>query len=187
MIKLKNEYIKGKYRYGQIVDEKDLEEVFKLRYRIYSLEYGFEPRNSKKQEYDIWDSYSNHFVCVNQNEEIIGTIRNINDVGYGLPIFHINELSIDPILSRTCIYSEMSRFTIDKRYRMSGIAQQLMNTLFKYATRKKIQGILFLTENNIIDSYQRMGFSIVKIGNTAFLHGRDRTPCIVKRWEGIIK
>lgn len=185
-MKLNDEAQINGYMYGQAVDPETLKKAFRLRYDIYSTEYGFEPVNCECLDHDAWDEISAIFVAMDKSGEIVGTVRLIDGGIYGVPMDYINGLNINPRLRyQNYICSEISRLAVNKRNRVSYVAQNLISCLFRYATKSGVCGVLFLTETSIIESYKQIGYDIIEIGDTVFIHGRERTPCLVQGWENV--
>jgi putative hemolysin len=53
--------------------------VYRLRYKVYVEEFGFEKAEDHLEGYEIdeYDSDSIHFAALNENQEVIGTLRMI--------------------------------------------------------------------------------------------------------------
>ncbi len=97
-----------------------LKEVFKLRYKVYIEEWGFEKRDDHPGEIeeDQFDDHSVHFVVTRKGDnQIIGTIRMINNSEEGFQIeknFRIVRDLSDLDKDR---FGEISRLAISKDYR----------------------------------------------------------------------
>ena len=97
-----------------------LTEVYKLRYKVYCDEWGFEkpedhPRGLEKDEYD---EHSVHFVVRRQGEgQILGTIRMINHSEKGFPIEKHCRIDQDLSVFDKHRFGEISRLAISKEYR----------------------------------------------------------------------
>ena len=73
--------------FKKVETEEELLEVYKLRFKVYCQERGFEPETSypDKRMQDEYDSYSMHFIAKTDNEPV-GTSRVILDNPFGFPI-----------------------------------------------------------------------------------------------------
>ncbi len=102
-----------------VSDEKDLTEIYRLRYKIYCLEWGFE----KPEKYsngiltDVYDNYALHFAVRDYTGKIIGAIRLIPDSREGFPIEKYCQLDIntDQIPRQKTV--EISRLAIHRDFR----------------------------------------------------------------------
>jgi len=72
--------------FHKVKTEEDLEQVYRLRYYIYCLEKGFEPKEKYPDgiEMDEYDVYSIHFVA-KVFDEAVGTARLILNNPLGFP------------------------------------------------------------------------------------------------------
>ena len=108
------------FRFRPATSTSDLERVHRLRYQVYCIERGFEdalehPDGLERDDYDV-DAWQ--FLCVDEQDEAVGTVRLIRATNERLlPIERHCELErpIDPALrSRT---AEISRMAISRSYR----------------------------------------------------------------------
>jgi N-acyl amino acid synthase of PEP-CTERM/exosortase system len=97
-----------------------LNEIYKLRYKVYVEEWGFEngadhPGEIEKDEYD---EHSVHFVVKRKGEDrIIGTIRMINYSEKGFPIEKHCRIDADLSAYDKIRFGEISRLAVSKDYR----------------------------------------------------------------------
>jgi N-acyl amino acid synthase of PEP-CTERM/exosortase system len=97
-----------------------LNEVYKLRYKVYCDEWGFEkhedhPGGIEKDEYD---EHAVHFVVKRDEDgQIIGTIRMINHSEIGFPIEKHCKIERDLSAFDLTHFGEISRLAISKEYR----------------------------------------------------------------------
>ncbi len=113
------EFDYGKFRFKE-VDSDDLQrEVFRLRYEVYALEFGFENPYDfpNKLEKDEFDDHSAHFVALNQNDEVIGTVRMILDSPKGFPVEHASEITDFKDKPAPRHITEVSRLAVSKTMR----------------------------------------------------------------------
>ncbi len=107
------------FHFRKVVDKAELEEVFRLRYKVYCDEWGFEKAEDHPGglEFDIFDSSSMHFISLNETGQIIGTIRIILNSEKGFPIE--NHCTIDADLSHLNRQKlgEISRLAVSKEFR----------------------------------------------------------------------
>jgi len=104
---------------NRVVDEKELIEVYKLRYKVYCEEWGFEKPEDHPDglEMDEYDKYSVHFAAKDSTGKIVGTIRMILNSPEGFPIEKYCELNINKDELPRERLAEISRLAISKEYR----------------------------------------------------------------------
>lgn len=101
-------------------DDPLLNEVYRLRYKVYCEEWGFERQEDHPGgiEQDEFDAHSVHFVAIRKDDrKLIGTIRIILHSKMGFPIeehCHINE---DIMKSDKARWGEISRLAVSKEFR----------------------------------------------------------------------
>ncbi|RJQ46006.1 MAG: GNAT family N-acetyltransferase [Nitrospiraceae bacterium] len=109
-----------------VSDAKELTEIFRLRYKVHCLEWGFE----KPENYpdglltDNYDHHALHFTARDDHsQKLVGAIRLLFDKGEGFPIekyceldINTNEIPREKIseISRTVIHRDYRRRTEDK-------------------------------------------------------------------------
>jgi N-acyl amino acid synthase of PEP-CTERM/exosortase system len=101
-------------------DDPLLTEVFKLRYKVYAEEWGFEKKEDHPGEIekDEFDDHSAHFVVMRKGEErIIGTIRMITNSEKGFPIEKHCRIDADLSAYDKNRFGEISRLAVSKDYR----------------------------------------------------------------------
>ncbi len=108
-----------KFYFGEAYSQELKKKIYRLRYEVYALEFGFENPYDfpDKLERDQFDDHSVHFVAVNEDNDIIGTVRMILDSGKGFPIEHASEITDfhDRPISKKI--TEVSRLTVAKTLR----------------------------------------------------------------------
>lgn len=75
-------------RFIEAVSDDLKQAIYRLRYRIYAEECGFERPEDHPHglEMDEFDAHSIHFAALNDTDEVIGTVRMIMHSGKGFPI-----------------------------------------------------------------------------------------------------
>ena len=96
----------------------ELEEVYKLRYKVYCEEWGFEriEDHPGEREADEFDEYSVHFIA-QVGSQIIGTLRLILHSEKGFPAKKHCIIEKDLTFQDDGIAGEISRLAISKEYR----------------------------------------------------------------------
>ena len=109
----------GRFRFGKVSDKKILEETFKLRYEVYVEEFSFESKADHPDglETDNFEDESVHFACLNEYDEVMGTIRLVLDSEKGFPIEHAADISFTGEMPERNKIGEISRLTVKKDLR----------------------------------------------------------------------
>ena len=108
------------FKFKKVTGEDELTEVFKLRYKVYCEEWGFEKTGEHigRVEFDEFDKHSVHFAAEERDTNIlIGTVRIILNSEKGFPIEKHSKIDADlSHIDRNKI-GEISRLAISKEYR----------------------------------------------------------------------
>lgn len=103
----------------QISDEKNLKIIYRLRYKIYCYEWGFEKPENHPDEIvsDDFDNNALHFAVKDDSQKIVGAVSLILHSPTGFPTERYCELNIkqDEISGDTI--AEISRLVIHRDYR----------------------------------------------------------------------
>jgi len=107
------------FKINVVTDEKELKALFRLRYKVYCTEWGFEKPEDHPDgiETDIYDQHSVHFALKDETERIIGAVRLILDSPEGFPLEKHCELDIDKEALPRNTLAEVSRLAISKDFR----------------------------------------------------------------------
>ena len=103
----------------KVSDDDRLRTVYRLRYKVYCEEWGFERPEDYPDglETDIFDKQSVHFLVENGTRRLVGTIRLILSSPEGFPLEKYCELDINiNELPRESL-AEISRLAISKEFR----------------------------------------------------------------------
>lgn len=103
----------------RITDEEGLKEIYRLRYKVYVEEWGFEkpeehPAGLEMNEYD---KTSVHFATKDTEGQIVGTVRLILNSPLGFPIEKYCEINVNKNDIPSEKIAEISRLAISKAYR----------------------------------------------------------------------
>jgi N-acyl amino acid synthase of PEP-CTERM/exosortase system len=98
--------------------QEELEEVFRLRYRVYVEEWGFEKAEDHPGgiERDDYDDHAIHFVAEREGV-IIGTVRLILNSEQGFPIESFTRIDEDLSQVDRDKVAEISRLAVSKDFR----------------------------------------------------------------------
>ena len=101
-------------------DDPLINEIYKLRYKVYCDEWGFEkpedhPRGIEK---DAFDAHSVHFAAIRKDtQQLVGTSRIILHSKSGFPIEEHCRINDDILKSNKVHWGEISRLAVSKEFR----------------------------------------------------------------------
>ena len=197
------------FTFRRVETEHELEEVFKLRYQVYCLECDFESPEDHPGglESDEFDKHSVHFIAIDSQDNIVGTVRLIRDSEIGFPIERFCKIDIDTSRIPRDGIAEISRLAISKMYRrragdgiyaMSGAVEDPPEQQYSYNRRRRPEIVLGLLKalyreskwQGVVNWYaamekplfallKRYGFVFREIGEETHYHGL-RTPYIAR-------
>jgi N-acyl-L-homoserine lactone synthetase len=103
----------------KVTDETQMRRVYRLRYKVYCEEWGFEKKENHPDglEMDIYDRNSIHFLVKDAEDKDIGTIRLILNSNDGFPVERYCGVDINGTGIRRERIAEISRLAISKSYR----------------------------------------------------------------------
>jgi N-acyl-L-homoserine lactone synthetase len=102
-----------------VQEEQELTEIYKLRYKVFCLEWGFEkPENhSGRIVTDVYDKNGVQFAALDENRKTVGAIMLIPDSPEGFPLEKYCELDINPEELPRDSLAEISRMVVHRDYR----------------------------------------------------------------------
>ena len=103
----------------RVSDKKELKKIYKLRYKVYCEEWGFEKpeKYPNRQETDEFDKHSVHFAAIDDSGKTVGTVRLILFSPDGFPLEKHCDIDISGEGVRGEDTAEVSRLIISKDYR----------------------------------------------------------------------
>jgi len=193
-----------KLEFKKVTTEEILKETYKLRYKVYCEEWGFEKPVDYPGglEFDEFDNHSVHFVA-EKDGLIIGTVRIILNSEKGFPIKRHCKIDVDLSHLKKDKIGEISRLAISKEYRRraedrflyEGIPEVCTDTPQVYIERRRrleiIVGLykcIYIESKNLdltcwyavmakglYQLLKKMGIFFVPVGPEIYYHG-FRTP-----------
>jgi N-acyl-L-homoserine lactone synthetase len=102
-----------------VTDEKELKEIYKLRYKVYCQEWGYDNHINHSTEIitDVYDEHAVHFAARDETKKIVGAIMLIMNSPEGYPLEKYCELNINKDELPRENLSEVSRLVIHREYR----------------------------------------------------------------------
>ena len=167
------------------VDSKDeLTGVYKLRFKVYCLERGFESERfyPNQCEMDEYDAYSVHFIA-KSNTQIVGTLRLVLNNPIGFPIEKYCEFNISSKGIKKEQTAEISRFAISKEIIKSidcdrrEIVLGLFRETYHESKKLRINYFCAAMEKSLYKLLSRCGVIFSQAGPIVNYHGL-RAPYI---------
>ncbi|KAF0219271.1 MAG: exosortase system-associated [Geobacteraceae bacterium] len=163
--------------YKKAENESDLDEIYRLRFRVYCRERGYEPEYSclSGRERDEFDQYSIHFIARHYNLTPVGTIRLTRNIPLGLPADKSSKKNIP----RREVVAEVSKLAISRiAIKMSGsnrreVVLGLFKSLYQESKALGIQYWCAGMNESLCRLLNRYGIRFVRMGETAEHYG----PC----------
>ncbi len=157
----------GRFKFMQADSEDMKQKIFRLRYEVYALEFGFENPEDfpDKFEKDGYDQYSVHFVSLNEDDDVIGTVRMILDSPKGFPVDHAAAITGFSDKPESRFITEISRLAVSKKLRRR--PEDGMHGVESYITRS--QG----------------GVSDVKTGDQSFKERRQKPVIVLGLYKAV--
>jgi N-acyl amino acid synthase of PEP-CTERM/exosortase system len=192
------------FHFRKVVDKAELEEVFRLRYKVYCDEWGFEKPEDHPGglEFDVFDSSSRHFISLNERWQIIGTVRIILNSEKGFPIENHCTIDADLTHLNRDKIGEISRLAVSKEFRKrfedrfiyDGTPESVQEQAAAHERRRRHEIVTGLYKSMYVESkkiglthwyavmakglyilLKRMGIIFKPIGPEIYYHG-IRTP-----------
>jgi len=163
----------------------ELNQIYKLRFKVYCLERGFESESDypNQCELDEYDVYSTHFIAKNDNETV-GTVRLILNNPLGFPIEKYCNLNISAIngIDRRQV-AEISRFAISKEginsicYDRHHVVLNLFREIYQESKNLGITYVCAAMSKSLQKLLRRCGIVFFQAGPIVEYHG-SRAPYI---------
>ncbi len=148
------------YTFLSADSREDLEKVLRLRYQVYCIELGDQPKNQSGLERDVYDDYAMHFLAIDEKGRAVGTMRFVHNNPKGFEMdsdFPLTEYTRTNGLWRVL---EGGRFVISKEVSHDAritVAFGLFKCLYDYCCETGIYDIFTVTRLKIIQKYSFPG------------------------------
>jgi N-acyl amino acid synthase of PEP-CTERM/exosortase system len=109
----------GRFRFVQADSEELKKAIYRLRYRVYVEECGFERPEDHPDgfERDEYEPHAVHLAALDETGEVIGTIRIVRHSEKGFPIEHAAKIEFIGEKPPPERIGEVSRLTMSRSYR----------------------------------------------------------------------
>jgi N-acyl-L-homoserine lactone synthetase len=167
-------------RFRCIENRDELEETFRLRFKVYCQEKNWlaPSRFPDELEHDLFDSHAEHIIALNSQQEIVGTLRLIrprSSDGY-LPIHSVKGVSLRDIQHQNI--AQLSRLVLDPEYRIEPVLLGLLRYVFHYTQEHHILVLVFNCPAHFCCLLNKSGLSFIELAPNTLINGRDSTPVL---------
>ncbi len=168
------------FKYYSTEDEKELKELYKLRYHVYCKEYHYIDLKDTHEglEYDDWDVNSVHFIIRDQKNEIAATVRLVKYSELGFPIEKNFKYSIDTSKLDKNKIIEISRLIVTREYRRQHLLFLLIKGIYLFVKQNKLENVFCVVDERLYNLLIKIGIPIIKIGPPAMYQGYTY-PCLL--------
>ena len=176
------------FHFRKVVDKAELEEVFRLRYKVYCDEWGFEKVEDHPGglEFDVFDSNSRHFISLNETWQIIGTVRVILNSEKGFPIEQHCTINADLSHLHRDKIGEISRLAVSKEFRKRFEDRFIYDGTPEYIQQQAVAHERRRRHEIVIGLYKCMYVESKRIGLTHWYAVMARGLFILLKRMGII-
>lgn len=168
------------FQFYIVTDEKEKEDLYRLRYQVYCEEYGYIDKNgfSNKQEKDEFDAYSDNLVIRDKHNDVAATVRIIRNSEIGFPIlkhFKTN-ISLKDVDPKKVV--EISRLIVAKKYRKKQLLLFLLKGLSVYAINKNITHAYCVIDEKLSPLLIKLRVPVRIVGDKQLFQGVT-FPCLI--------
>ena len=161
-----------------VTSEDELNHVFRVRYRVYCLERGYERPEDYPDgfESDEYDPYSKHFI-VYVNSLPVGTARLILRNPFGFPIERYCNVDIKRISTDTSKVAEISRLAVSSEaakgcsIKKTLIMFSLIKEIYHTTELLNIKYVVAAMSRGLEHMLKKCGIMFLNIGAPVEYHG----------------
>lgn len=162
-------------------DKSLMADLYKFRYRMYCLVDKLLNKEKFPRGYEIddYDEHSVHFVALDKEKRIIGTVRIIKNSVFGLPTakeFNL-ENKLKNLPSKKIV--ELSRFIIAPGYRKSLLLLDLCKAIYFYSKENSIKYYLGCVEKWFLKKIEKVFGEINIVGKPLFCFNAMNYPFLL--------
>jgi N-acyl-L-homoserine lactone synthetase len=183
LIHLKLKRPSEEYTIEIVKDKGLLADLYKFRYKMYCLVDKLLNKEKFPRGYEIddYDEHSVHFIALDKEKRIIGTVRIIKNSVLGLPTakeFNL-ENKLKNLPSKKIV--ELSRFIITPGYRRSLLLLDLCKAIYFYSKENDIRYYLGCVERWFLKKIEKVFGEIKIIGKPHFCFSAMNYPFLLDR------
>ncbi len=171
------------YRFRDARTSEEYQQLYALRYQAFCIENTWiAPENcTDEQEKDCYDPFSKHFIAIDDDGDLIGSIRLILSdrlpSSWVLPIN--NHPSINGLDVKRSRCAEISRLVVDKKGRRGDVALGLYRIMYQYSRDHQIDYWYIVVDEVFLKMLQKLGFPFFALAQAGNYMG-ETVPARVK-------
>ncbi len=162
-----------------------MHEIYRFRYRIFCEEiHMLDPKNYPDgEEKDEYDPFAEHFMILDDKNDIVGTFRLVLNNPLGFP--GLNHMHLESLLETYDAdrLAEFSRIAIAKNHRglrnMISLVKLLLKRGCIYLKRKKIDFVFFAVEDAFYRIIMMTRLPFKKVAGGIEYFGKERNLLIM--------
>ena len=154
-------------------DEKELSEIYRLRYEVYCEEYNYLKKENylNKEESDEYDNESTHFILRDRKNEVVASVRLIMNSSLGFPIEKHFKIDLHvPVYNRDNL-AEISRLIVSKKYRKKFLLLALLKGIYAVVRHRHVTHVYAVLDEKLYPVLLNIGFPFKKIGPQSVYQG----------------
>lgn len=187
--------IKNKFVFYYTDNLDDIQEIYKLRYKIYCLEKKYlDPALSLKGlEVDKYDIHSIHFIVKNKKQSnIVATVRLIKNEINGLPIENDFRIKLDSYKKKSQEILEISRLAVSKNYRKASMGKHyvlliLIKLIFDYCIKYNYNFLVAAVDMHFFNILKKMNLDFKILDKPKMYMGSESIPILINVSEALPK
>lgn len=168
------------FRFYIADDPKEIEDIYRLRYKVYCEEYGYIDKKLFPDglEKDKYDESSSYLVIRDKKNEVAATVRIIKNSEEGFPIQEHFSFNIDTSKIDQDRLVEISRLIVAKKYRRKHLIIFLLKGLSVYAINKNVSHAYCVIDEKLYPMLLKLSVPVRIIGEKELYQGVT-FPCII--------
>lgn len=154
-------------------DPQELDETFRLRYKVYCEEHEFLDKAGYPdgRETDEYDNHSIHFVLRDSSGEIAATVRLITNSELQFPVEKHFDFDIKVAIENRDHLAEISRLIVSRKYRRHHLLLALIKGIYVYVKEHKITHVYSVLDDRLFPTLLKIGFPYKRIGQPSTYQG----------------
>lgn len=156
----------------------EYQELHALRYRVYCLEKKWlDPKDYPNgKEKDKHDNRAIHFVALNPNGDVVGTVRLVlNSNPNSLPVKNHPSIG-DLYIAKSG--TEISRLAVDEHFRNGDVTLGLYRLIYHYSKQEHLDTFFIVVDLSFLKLLHLLGFNFMPIGKPALYFGDVTVPAM---------
>jgi len=138
---------------GLATEPGQVEAAQRLRYQVFTREYGAEIETDTEIDQDRFDPWCEHFVVIDQNDEVVATTRLLHgEVAAKIGGFYSeDEFDLAQLKRNPGLFAELGRTCIRSDNRSGAALSMLWSAVAQYLVEKRIDFLLGCASISMLD------------------------------------